>query len=192
MIAAVAIWLTKQLGRYVYMTEEEAEVYQYGFDIALYTVLSTAALLFIGVVIGDFVTTVICVSLFYLNQTFGGGYHANTHLGCFATMVLGLVFYYSLLSLEFPSGIYCYVGLISLVVLMIKPLVLHKNKRYLESNRKQFELRSRLILMLEALIFGLLFFNHQERLLPAFSLSLLLCAASRIAAWIISHKETTT
>ncbi len=85
-IARIAAQLTKALSRYVSMTEDEAEVYQYGFDIALYTLLSTATLLIIGILAGEFVSTVVCVSLFYLNQTVGGGYHANSHLGCFMTM----------------------------------------------------------------------------------------------------------
>lgn len=190
MIARIAAHLTKALSRYVSMTEDEAEVYEYGFDIALYTLLSTAALLIIGILAGEFVSTVVCVSLFYLNQTFGGGYHANSHLGCFMTMALGLLFYLILHSCLFAARIYHLCGAVSFCVLILKPLVLHKNKRYLENRRKQFELRSRLVILLEIFLFGLLIVTHQERLLSAFSLSLLLCAVSRLAAWLISRKET--
>lgn len=49
MIAYVAERLTHWLKKYVPMTESEFDVYQYAFDIALYTVLSTLGLLFIGV-----------------------------------------------------------------------------------------------------------------------------------------------
>ncbi len=190
MIARLAAHLTKALSRYISMTEDEAEVYQYGFDIALYTLLSTSALLLVGILTGEFVSTVICVSLFYLNQTVGGGYHANSHLGCFITMLLGLLIYLILHSCLFAAGFHYICGAVSLCVLMLKPLVLHKNKRYLENRRTLFEVRSRLVILLEMLLFGLLIVTHQERLLSAFSLSILLCAVSRMAAWRISHKET--
>lgn len=191
MIARIATQLTKALGKYVSMTEDEAEVYQYGFDIALYTILSTTALLIIGALTGKLISTIICVALFYLNQSIGGGYHANSHLGCFVTMALGLVLYLILDTFRFATGIYYFCGAISFCILMIKPLVLHKNKRYLENCRTQFELRSRLIILLEILLFGLLVISRHERLLSAFSLSLLLCAFSRIVACIISNIETT-
>lgn len=191
MIARTAAHLTKALSRYVSMTEDEAEVYQYGFDIALYTLLSTAALLAIGALAGEFVSTVVCISLFYLNQTVGGGYHANSHLGCFLTMVLGLFLYLILHSCPLASGIYYLCSAASFCVLMLKPLVLHKNKRHLQSQRRQFELRSRLAVLLEMLLLSLLIVTHQEKLVSAFSLSLLLCAVSRIAAWLISRKENT-
>ena len=191
MIARIAAQLTKALGKSVSMTEDEAEVYQYGFDIALYTLLSTTALLIIGALAGKLISTIICVSLFYLNQSFGGGYHANSHLGCFVTMAFGLTFYLTLDSFRWATGIYYLCGAMSLCILMIKPLVLHKNKRHLENRRTQFELRSRLIILLETLRFGLLVIRCHERLLSAFSLSLLLCAASRVVACFIANKETT-
>lgn len=190
MIARIATRLTNALGKYVSMTDDEAEVYQYGFDIALYTLLSTTALLIIGALAGKFVSTIICVSLFYLNQSIGGGFHANSHLGCFVTMALGLALYLIWDSIHFATGICYFCGAISLCILMIKPLVLHKNKRYLENRRTQFELRSRLIILLETFLFALLVISCHENLLSAFSLSLLLCAVSRIAAWFISNKET--
>ena len=190
MIARIAARLTNALGKYISMTDDEAEVYQYGFDISLYTLLSTAALLVIGALAGKFVSTIICVSLFYLNQSIGGGYHANSHIGCFVTMALGLAFYLVLDTIHFATGIYYFCGAISLSVLMIKPLVLPKNKRYLENRRTQFELHSRLIVLFETLLFGLLVISRHEKLLSAFSLSLLLCAVSRIVAWFISNKET--
>lgn len=190
MIARIATRLTNALGKYVSMTDDEAEVYQYGFDIALYTLLSTTALLVIGALAGKFVSTIICVSLFYLNQSIGGGYHANSHLGCFVTMIMGLAFYLVLDTIRFATGIYYFCGAVSLSVLMIKPLVLHKNKRYLENRRTQLELHSRLIVLFETLLFGLLVISRHEKLLSAFSLSLLLCAVSRMVAWFISNKDT--
>lgn len=55
MIALIAAKLTNWLRKYVSMTEDEFGVYQYAFDIAIYTLLSTAGLLCIGIVAGHLI-----------------------------------------------------------------------------------------------------------------------------------------
>ena len=68
---------------------EEREVYIYGFDIAIYTFLSTLGLFFIGWMAGRPIETTLLIFVYYINQSFGGGFHASSHLMCFLTMVLG-------------------------------------------------------------------------------------------------------
>ena len=70
-----------------YLDPEQREVAAYGFDLLIYTLLSTLGLLLAGAVLGRGVQAALIVGLFYLNQTFGGGFHARTHLRCFATML---------------------------------------------------------------------------------------------------------
>lgn len=189
MIAYAANRLTRYLKKHVPMTDNEFEVYQYAFDIALYTVLSTLGLLFIGVALGALFPTILCIALFYTNQTFGGGYHANSHIGCFMTMAVGLLFYLLLLALQ-PQAEICYVlAIFSFGILMIKSLVLHKNKRYLENKRKELAKRSRLIILIEMAFFILLLFVRDVQLLASCSLSLFMCATSRIAGWILEKRH---
>ena len=66
------------------------DVYVYGFDIAIYTYLSTLALFLIGWIGGYPLETILMISLYYSNQSLGGGYHASTHMRCFLTMVIGM------------------------------------------------------------------------------------------------------
>lgn len=66
---------------------EEREVYIYGFDIAIYTFLSTLGLFFIGWMAGRPNETTLLIFVYYINQSFGGGFHASSHLMCFLTMV---------------------------------------------------------------------------------------------------------
>ena len=48
---------------------EEREIYEYGFDITIYTVLSTCGLMLIGLVFKQVWNTVILVSVFYTCQS---------------------------------------------------------------------------------------------------------------------------
>lgn len=189
MIAYAANRLTHWLKKHVPMTDNEFEVYQYAFDIALYTVLSTLGLLFIGAALGVLFSTILCIALFYTNQTFGGGYHANSHMGCFVTMAVGLLSYLFLLSLQPQKGS-CYIlAIFSFGILMSKPLVLHKNKRYLENKRKELIAQSRLVVLIEMVLFVLLLFVGDVHLLASCSLSLFMCATARIVGLIIGKRH---
>lgn len=190
MIAPIAIKLTNWLRKYVSMSEDEFEVYQYAFDIALYTIFSTAGLLCIGILANYLLPTVICISLFYLNQTFGGGYHAHSHGRCFMTMVLGLLTYLLLLSFRPDLYICCIIAVFSFCILMAKPLVLHENKQYLECKRKKLETRSRTIIFIEMIVFGLFLYCNNSEFLMSVSLSLLLCAISRIVALLVCMRHS--
>lgn len=183
MMGYIARKLTHLLNKYVPMTDDEFEVYQYAFDIALYTIISTTGLIFVGLLCNQIVPTLICISLFYLNQSFGGGYHASTHLGCFLTMMFGLLVYLGLNCMPYRLSINLGCGGLSLIVLFAKPLVLHKNKRYLEKQRSLLERRSRMKIILEVCVYVAIIYSQQKQLISSFSWSMVICAFSRIVAW---------
>ena len=66
--------------------EEDREVLAYGADLALYTVASTGALLLTGLLWGRWWEAAAIIACFYINQTNGGGFHADSHGKCFCTM----------------------------------------------------------------------------------------------------------
>ena len=127
---------------------EEISVYQYGFDITIYTLLSTAGLILLGAVLGYFMKTVILVLGVYLFQTIGGGYHANSHIRCFASMAFGLCCGLLLLQIAIDYKTLAILSVIPFGILMIKPLVLHKNKQYLREKSESFQKLSKIITLL--------------------------------------------
>lgn len=92
---------------------DEREVYIYGCDIVLYTLISTLGLLVLGTAFGRLLEAVLCVGIFYINQSFGGGYHADTHMRCFVTMAAGLLIYILSLSLLLPPMVYWVCGFLA-------------------------------------------------------------------------------
>ena len=141
-------------GHYIakgFIREEEREIYEYGFDITLYTIWSTAALLLLGIVLRRFVPTAIIVFGFYLFQTTGGGYHANTHLRCLTGMIAGLLFALSLESFQESTTLLWGLFIIGFSLLLVLPLVLHPNKKHLEDQRKQLAIRSLMVTIAAAI-----------------------------------------
>ena len=65
---------------------KDHEVYAYGLDAILYTMISTLGLVLIGVVMRSTTEALVIIGMFYINQTLCGGFHASTHLRCFLTI----------------------------------------------------------------------------------------------------------
>ncbi len=152
----------------------------YGLELLLYSALSTAGLILIGFLFHDVPNCIIIISVFYICQTVGGGKHANTHMMCFVTMALFLCL--ALLACSFSFGIYfnASVAFASLGYLFIQPLVLHKNKAYLEYKKKHIVTMSRICSLLLALLYIITLLIKQEYC-QAISISLLYAAISRFS-----------
>lgn len=131
------------------MDEDAQAVCLYGIDIFLYTLISTMGLLLIGALAHRFFEAVIWITLYYLNQTFGGGYHATSHLKCFITMAVSLAACLLLLTVAIPLYLQILLLIVSSMLLFLFPLRLHENKRYLAKHSRFIVIRYRCILLLE-------------------------------------------
>ena len=168
------------------------ELYVYGFSQLIYTFVSTTALILIGLFFHRPLETIVLISLFYTNQTVGGGFHANSHLTCFLCMSVGLLLF--LLSFKFPcsQGMLIFLFVISFLALFLRPLVLHENKLFLADQSVKLIKKSRLVLCMESSVFLLLFVLQKPNLIHACSLSMVLSACSRIAAILIGRGKSFT
>ncbi len=72
------------------------EVYTYGFEIAISSVLNFVLVLSCGIVIGDILASIIYLFVFIFLRLFTGGYHATTYLRCNITMIVSFLLTYAL------------------------------------------------------------------------------------------------
>lgn len=180
MMQRLAIWIVSILEKKgALRSGVSRETYIYGFDIAIYTFLSTFGLFLIGWIADRPIETALLIFLYYTNQSSGGGFHASSHLMCFLTMVLGeLLFFVSFL---LPYSLLACIGIsvISLLFMWTHPLVLHPNKSYLKKKAPQLIKRSRQILLLEAALLVAFILLNIPDIIQAGSLAFLLSAVSR-------------
>ena len=162
------------------ISEEEREIYEYGFDITIYTIWSTAALLLIGLLLHQFFPAVILIFGFYTFQTTGGGYHSKTHLRCFLSMVAGLLVGLSTVFIKDHHTLLWILLGIGALLLFLVPLVLHPNKSYLEEERKRLTIKS-IAVTLSVLVCVVILNIFWNRMLYAFAMVFLLAGISRIA-----------
>lgn len=138
-------WLSRRIISFLQARnaiQQDEEVYLYGCDAVVYTILSTAGLMLISLLFGMLSEGCICITIFYLNQSIGGGYHASTHLKCFLIMSLGLLFGFIVIRTITNITILSIGCIPALMTLFLFPLVLHPFMQYLNIRRKQLEYRS--------------------------------------------------
>lgn len=162
--------------------EKDRDIYVYGADNALYTLFSTSGLLLVGLLLKRFPETLVLILLFYTNQSNGGGFHAKTHTRCFITMVVGLLVYLAMLQRSYSNPLLIVIACFSFAVLLYFPLILHPNKKYLAPKSGALSKRSRLVTLVQAALFVVLIFFKCAFLIQCTSLSLGLCALSRMTA----------
>lgn len=180
MMQRLAIWIVSILEKKgALRSGVSRETYIYGFDIAIYTFLSTFGLFLIGWIADRPIETALLIFLYYTNQSSGGGFHASSHLMCFLTMILGELLF--LVSFLLPYSLLVCIGIsvISLFFMWIHPLVLHPNKSYLKKKAPQLIKRSRQILLLEAALLVAFILLNIPDIIQTGSLAFLLSAVSR-------------
>ena len=67
----------------------DADIYEYGLDLLIYTILNIAVILGSAAMIGKMADSIALLVVILPLQSFGGGYHAKTHLRCFLIMYIG-------------------------------------------------------------------------------------------------------
>lgn len=158
------------------------QVYVYGADSFLYTIVSTIGLMLIGGLGGRFWETIVIIAVFYTNQSLGGGYHATTHISCFLTMVIGLICCLATLYIPLSMFVSACLGIVALAILSVFPLVLHPNKSYLEKKRALLQKRSRCALFIQSAVMAVIVVLKDQILFQAFSIALLCSGLSRLTA----------
>lgn len=160
--------------------EKQREICEYGCELWLYTILSTLGLLMIGLIAKAPIEAITIISIFYVCQSNGGGFHASTHTKCFLTMACGLSLGILIIKISSTHSVFYSLWLIPFIALFVFPLCLHPNKQYLQYQSQQLIKRSRLttlILLLVVIILKLLNYNS---LFQASCLGVFLSAVSRI------------
>lgn len=193
MMRRISEKIVLELDRRGVLKHTSKEVYIYGFDIAIYTYLSTLALFLIGWIGGYPFETILLISLYYTNQSLGGGYHASTHARCFLTMVLGMLVFLAVIPITFSLLFQAIVVSLSCLILWHFPLVLHPNKKHLIKKANQYIMRSRRFVVIQLALFCIAAFLHFHRyILTTFTISLAFSAVSRgIAALQYSNLSCT-
>lgn len=168
--------------------EQSIQMYSYGCELFLYTIISTIGLLVIGALFDQFLVTVAIVSVFYLCQSTGGGYHAATHMKCFWTMAIGLIASLILIKSDLPNAVFALMLIFSSGILFAVPLCLHPNKQYLEVFTTKLVVRSRIATICLLIVLILFYLGGLFEIARSGAVSLLCASFSRMYARVTKRQ----
>lgn len=135
--------------------EEDKEIYDYSFEILLSTLINLLAMIIMAVVSGTMLYAIFFLFGFSMIRSTAGGYHAETHLGCFLILV-GSFATYLIMLLMLPNLIlknmtiiFCTVSY--LLVVIFSP-VEDYNKPFTKEEYKKFKIKSNASVIIASII----------------------------------------
>lgn len=184
--------ITKQFIKHGSISEEKANVYAYGFEILISTIIYTIFFLITAAITGTLLESLLFWLGFFIVRTIAGGYHAKTYIFCHILFFLNHIAFIAILKLTPSSAITFLVlslTLTSAICLFIFAPVDHPNKRFTENEQKKFRVGSLAYAFLTLIIISLAFAFHfqNEGLYLGYSIGTFSATFSVVIAKIIKQ-----
>lgn len=135
MIERIALKITNFIFKNTELDSELLEVYRYGVEITISTLLNVFWIISASAVVSDMLSGVIFLAVFILLRSFVGGYHAKTYFMCNALFLLTYLSVYYINSVvsafieeELFSRILTILILLEIIPIIAFAPVQHKNK----------------------------------------------------------------
>ncbi len=129
---------------------EDIEIYIYGINQILISILNIASALIIGLFFGVFLEVAVFMVAYIPLRTFAGGYHAKTPLRCYILSVIMLtVVSLGLKYLSLTEWVYYAVDVLAIIMICIFSPVEDKNKPLNAIEHKVYKRRTILITAIE-------------------------------------------
>ena len=153
LLARLAVKIVNNLVHSGVIKEEDAEIYIYGINQILTSVLNVSSALIIGLIFGVFPEIAVFMAAYIPLRSFAGGYHAKTPLSCYVfSVIMLIVVSIGLKYLHLADWVY-YAVLVAatLVVLVLSP-VEDRNKPLAEIEQKVYKKRTMNIAAAEVMV----------------------------------------
>ena len=162
--------------------EEDAEIYIYGINQILTSVLNVSSALIIGLIFGVFPEIAVFMAAYIPLRSVAGGYHAKTPLSCYVFSVIMLI----VVSIGLKYLHYAVFVAATLVVLLLSP-VEDRNKPLAEIEQKVYKKRTMNIAAAEVMVCLALKFVGYDNLFVAVVYSFVVLSFMLVAGKVKNH-----
>ena len=168
--------------------EEDAEIYIYGINQILTSVLNVSSALIIGLIFGVFSEIAVFMAAYIPLRSFAGGYHAKTPLRCYVfSVIMLIVVSIGLKYLHIADWVYYAVlAAVASVVLILAP-VEDRNKPLDEIEQKVYKKRTMNIAAAEVMVCLALKFVGYDNLFVAVVYSFVVLSFMLVAGKVKNH-----
>ena len=146
MLNQIATKLSQRLLLKQVITADYFDIYVYGFELLISSLLSTSLILIFGILMGQLLQTITFLIVFILLRSFSGGYHANTYIVC--SVVTFSCFGIVLLLSHFVTihwVMYIFLAAVGILLLLIFAPIENPNKEITPMQRKKHKKTSVLL-----------------------------------------------
>lgn len=148
------------------INEDEREVYEYCFDVAISTLLNLFAILILSFATRLYIEGIAFCIVFMVLRGVGGGYHAKTHFMCFMTIMIvfaGYVVILKLLIYQILFYLSIYFFVVGVILILILAPVDNENKPLSKEEFRKNKMKTILVLSVFSLVTIILFiFNSTQ------------------------------
>lgn len=177
-----ASWIVSNGG-----SQEDHEVYAYGIECFLNTLLTFGLILVVGALLDRLLVTVVWLVFFSFLRHASGGLHAPNHIGCLILSLsigIGCMIANPFLAVLGWNWIIILAGLIgSIVIVFLFAPVIHKNHPVSKARIPRIRKTARVTIMIESCLILLLFFFAP----PLISIAAILGVLSASISTLIGH-----
>ena len=160
--------------------ESDEDVYEYGIELFIFTIINISVILGSAVFIGRSLDGIALITVILPLQSFGGGYHAKTHLRCFLIMYIG--WWVVVFLLPFITSIAAiFMSSAAMFIIFWLAPVANENVKMSFNQRLKMQKMVRIVAMV-SLVSAFVFLFLQERVGIAMSTGLGIVSFSMLAA----------
>ena len=168
--------------------EEDAEIYIYGINQILTSVLNVSSALIIGLIFGVFSEIAVFMAAYIPLRSFAGGYHAKTPLRCYVfSAIMLIVVSIGLKYLHIADWVYYAVFVAATLVVLVLSPVEDRNKPLAEIEQKVYKKRTMNIAAAEVMVCLALKFVGYDNLFVAVVYSFVVLSFMLVAGKVKNH-----
>lgn len=124
MISRIALTITDWLRKRDIIVQEEYEIYLFGMEQLLSSIMNMVSVLIIGMILGVLLESIIFLMAFKFIRQYAGGYHASTRIRCYLLSIMTIITVLSVIKYVSMDEIILVTlsGLASIVILLLSPI----------------------------------------------------------------------
>lgn len=153
MIRGAAVRITDRLLSKEVIVREEYEIYQFGLEQLLSTMLSLLSVLTIGLILDVLLQSIVFVTAYKFIRQYAGGYHASTPVRCYALSIVTVIIVLSVIKyIPIQTAVLLILSGLSGIIIWLLAPVDTENKRIDIAEYRYFRKRTKRMLWVELLI----------------------------------------
>lgn len=170
------------------ISNQNKEIYQYGFEILLSTLIYSLVFFSTSILTQTIVPSLVFLIGFFIIRTISGGYHANTYIKCHILSIvnhLTFIIVFKYLFGLLPPQLFVVILIISSIVVFLCAPIEHPNKPFIKNERRRFKCLSRLYSTV-VIIISIIFLVFPEQLLKEYFFSYTFGTFSAVVSIVVA------